>query len=274
MIGFPTNQYSPSQYEKALRDVGCPGEICLVELESGKFSGEIVFKLQTEEEKNAVLNMDLSNIAMNIARKEIGANVYYKCAKKTGKKEGDRNLFLRFKGMDWSVTEDDIHRFLPDVSIVELIMTKTPTGRPTGEAYLMLETEADTELAKKQNRKYLGRRFVVIEEVFEEQFNMAKSETGFQPKPIAHNPNDYIPKKLRLKNLTQDTTAEDIKAFFQNKGAIDVEVEEFIESAESGSQKIAVILMNSDEDVNVALSMHNSVLNKNKINLEKIRKTG
>ena len=27
-------------------------------------------------------------------------------------------------------------------------MTKTPTGRPTGEAYLQLETEADTQLAK------------------------------------------------------------------------------------------------------------------------------
>merc|ERR1719474_2223949 len=114
--------------------------------------------------------------------------------------------------MEWSSTEDDVRKFLEDVSIVELIMTKTPTGRPTGEAFLMLQTEADTQLAKRHNRKYLGRRFVVIEEVFEEQYNLAKQDIDLQvaSKASLHNPADYVPGKVLVANLPAGTTEDDI----------------------------------------------------------------
>ena len=76
--------------------------------------------------------MNLSGISDNISIKEIGAGHYFKIARKTCKDSQGRNLFIRLKGMEWTSTEDDVRKFLEGVSIVELIMTKTPTGRPTG----------------------------------------------------------------------------------------------------------------------------------------------
>merc|ERR1719300_164843 len=92
--------------------------------------------------------------------------------------EGD--LFIRIKGLELTSTEDDVRRFLADVSIVELIMARSDRGKPTGEAFLMLQTEADTEAAMKYDMEYFGSRIVVIEEVFEEQFNLVKQMDEIQ----------------------------------------------------------------------------------------------
>merc|ERR1719282_1888230 len=62
LIGFPTNQGQAAEYEQALKNAGCPGEICMVD---------------TEAEKNAILNMNLSGISDNISIKEIGAGHYF-----------------------------------------------------------------------------------------------------------------------------------------------------------------------------------------------------
>jgi len=274
MIGFPTNQRSAEEYLQALRSAGCPGDICMGETEAGKFSGEVVIKVDTEAEKNTILNLNLSGISDNIAIKEIGAGAYFKIAKKTSKDSQGRNLFIRLKGMEWTATEEDVRKFLADVSIVELIMTKTSTGRPTGEAFLMLQTEADTELAKRYNRQYLGRRFVVIEEVFEEQYNLAKQDIDLQvaSKAIPHNPADFVPGKVMLANVPAGTTEDDIKRFFVEKG--DCQVEKVEEINETGKRATAVVLMKSEKDVILALTCHNSTLNGMKVRIDKIRKSG
>ena len=90
------------------------------------------------------------------------------------------DLFIRIKGLDLTSTEDDVRSFLADVSIVELIMSRSDRGKPTGEAFLMLQTEADTEAAMKYDMEYFGSRIVVIEEVFEEQFNLVKQMDEIQ----------------------------------------------------------------------------------------------
>jgi len=273
MIGFPTDQRSAEEYFQALRSAGCPGDICMGETEAGKFSGEVVIKVDTEAEKNTILNLNLSGISDNIAIKEIGAGAYFKIAKKTSKDSQGRNLFIRLKGMEWTATEEDVRKFLADVSIVELIMTKTSTGRPTGEAFLMLKTEADTELAKRYNRQYLGRRFVVIEEVFEEQYNLAKQDIDLQvaSKAIPHNPADFVPGKVMLANVPAGTTEDDIKRFFVEKG--DCQVEKVEEINETGKRATAVVLMKSEKDVILALTCHNSTLNGMKVRIDKIRKS-
>ena len=50
--------------------------------------------------------------------------------------------------MEWATTETDVRKFLHDVDIVNVIMVNNSTGRPTGEAYLKLKSEDDTEQAK------------------------------------------------------------------------------------------------------------------------------
>ena len=173
LTGFPPTMQS-SQISALLTNAGCPGEVCLVETEAGKLTGEAVIRLATAGERDCVLAYDYSKLfGVNIASKETNSNIFYKYAKKVAKEESGKNLYIRLKGMEWQKTEQDVREFLADADVEQIIMTKTPTGRATGEAYVKLKTEADTEIAKKKNRQYLGRRFVVIEEVYEEQFKIA-----------------------------------------------------------------------------------------------------
>merc|ERR1712058_122459 len=95
-------------------------------------------------------------------------------AKKTYSHSQEKNLFIHIKGLDLTSSEDDVRRFLADVSIVEFLMITVCRKRPTGAVYLKLQTELDTELAKRYNKMYLGRHIVFIEVVFEEHYNLAK----------------------------------------------------------------------------------------------------
>jgi len=175
MVGFKPQVY---EAETALKSAACPGKINLVENEAGKFTGEVIIKVNSEEDKNYILNIDFPDEYGHISMKEVGLDAYYKLVKKTESEAAGRNVYIRLKGMEWTATEEDVRKFLISCSIDEILMTKTPTGRPTGEAYLQLQTEADTQLAMKQNRQYLGRRFVIIEEVFEDQYLGVRREMG------------------------------------------------------------------------------------------------
>ena len=85
--------------------------------------------------------------------------------------------------MEWTTSEDQVRNFLKDCEIDEMIMTKTPTGRPTGEAFIKMKTEDDSIRAKALDNERLGSRFVVVDEIFEEQFNKANCPTAVEPKP-------------------------------------------------------------------------------------------
>ena len=143
MVGFKPQA---NEAETALKN--CPGKINLVENEAGKFTGEVIIKVNSEEDKRDILNLTFPGEYGNISMREVGLDIYYKLVKKTENEASGRNVYIRIKGMEWSATEEDLRKFLSSCSIVEILMTKTPTGRPTGEAYLQLETEADTQLAK------------------------------------------------------------------------------------------------------------------------------
>ena len=64
----------------------------------------------------------------------------------------------------------------------------------------------------------------MIEEVFEEQFNMVDSE-GMEPAPkrMALQRFDWMEGRIQLKNLPSDANSEQIKNFLISKGECDVE---------------------------------------------------
>jgi len=271
LTGLPT-ACSGSAILNALKEAGCPGYICTAETESGKLSGEVVIKLTNEDDKNNVLNYDYKSLFnVDVFSKEVSASIFFKFARKTTKEPGSRNLYVRLKGMEWQTSEDQVRSFLSDCEIVKLIMTKTPTGRPTGEAFIELKTEADTELAKKHNKQYIGRRFVVVEEVFEEQFNMVDDE-GMEPAPkrMMQQVFDWVEERLLLKNLPRDVTEEGIKNFFTNKGDCDIDG---VETLDENSRTAVVICRGGEENIFRGLSCNNSTMNGNIITVERIRKS-
>ena len=85
-------------------------------------------------------------------------------------KENEGPGYIKMSGMVWSANEDDITAFLLDCNVKEVILLKTETGRPAGDAVVELATLADVERAKKHNRKYIRERFVAIDQINADTF--------------------------------------------------------------------------------------------------------
>ena len=178
-------KYPGSHIYHALADAGCPGYISTVDDEAGKYSGAVIVKLDNEEDKTNVLNYDYKSLFhVKVRTEEVEEAIFFKFATKFEKNEKGNNVFIRLKGMEWETSENQIRKFLEDCDIVQIVMTKTPTGRPTGEAYIKLKTEDDVTRAKAHDNEYLGRRFVVVDEIFEEQFNLVLHPTAVEPVPV------------------------------------------------------------------------------------------
>ena len=78
---------------------------------------------------------------------------------------GDISSYLvKLSGLEWSATERDVGNFLGDCGVRKIVMVKS-SGRPSGDAVVKLETEEDVRKAVRHNRQYLGKRFVVVEEL-------------------------------------------------------------------------------------------------------------
>lgn len=75
---------------------------------------------------------------------------------------------VKLRGIPWSATKDDVADFLDRVNILGghrgIIITTDDRGRPSGDAYVEVETSDDVDLAMKMNRRDMGSRYV---EVFE-----------------------------------------------------------------------------------------------------------
>ena len=268
LTGFPLT-VKADHLMSLFSSAGCPGEVCLVETEAGKLTGEAVIRVNSVQERDCVLNYDYSQLfGVNILSKETNSNMFFKFAKKSAREPAGKNLYIRLKGMEWQRTEDDVRGFLSDADVEKVIMTKTSTGRSTGEAFVKLRTEADTEIAKKKNRQYLGRRFVIIEEVYEEQFNIA--EGGIEPSParVLGRHISYENDKIMLKNLPNDATEEGIINFLKTKGECNVESVKGLDHA----KHLATVVCSSEKDVTRGLTCNNSTYNKNPIIVEKIPK--
>jgi len=86
-------------------------------------------------------------------------------------KESSDPGYIKMSGMVWSANDDDITEFLYDCNIKKILLLKTETGRPSGDAVVELATLADVERAKKHNRKYIRERFVAIDQITADTFN-------------------------------------------------------------------------------------------------------
>jgi len=151
------------------------GDVFIVTNEAGKRNGDAVARLLSRNDVEKAIEKKRNKFQdtfIGIEKSDI--DTYYRHVKKKAKHENEENIFIRLRGLVWNAAEDDIRTFLHESKIKDVILTTNAKGKPSGEALVHLETEADTEKAMAHNKEFLQKRYVIIEEIYESQYMRAK----------------------------------------------------------------------------------------------------
>ncbi|XP_020383569.1 heterogeneous nuclear ribonucleoprotein H3-like isoform X3 [Rhincodon typus] len=124
----------------------------------------------------------------------------------------DEDFVVRVRGLPWSCTADEVLRFFSDCKILNgtagIHFTYLREGRPSGEAFVQLESEEDVKRALAKDRESMGHRYI---EVFETK----ASEMDWALKHA--NPNQTESTSdgtVRLRGLPFGCSKEEILQFF------------------------------------------------------------
>lgn len=79
----------------------------------------------------------------------------------------DQSFIIKLRGLPWTVTTEDIRKFLDGVNVseedgggVHLITYSRNSTRPNGEAFVVCATEDDYKKAFYYNKKNMGHRYI------------------------------------------------------------------------------------------------------------------
>uniref|UniRef100_A0A2R9C3X8 RRM domain-containing protein n=1 Tax=Pan paniscus TaxID=9597 RepID=A0A2R9C3X8_PANPA len=146
--------------------------------------------------------------------------------------EGREGFVVKVRGLPWSCSADEVMRFFSDCKIqngtsgIRFIYTRE--GRPSGEAFVELESEEEVKLALKKDRETMGHRYVEVFKSNSVEMDWVLKHTGPNSPDTA---NDGF---VRLRGLPFGCSKEEIVQFFS--GLEIVTGEAFVQFA---SQEIA-----------------------------------
>jgi len=184
------------------------GDVFIVTNEAGKRNGDAVARvlsINDVEKATEKARTKFQEIFIGVEKCDI--DTYYRHVKKGAKHENEENIFIRLRGLVWTAAEDDIRTFLHDSKIEDVILTTNAKGKPSGEALVHLETEADTEKAMAHNKEFLQKRYVIIEEIYESQYMRAKQRVSGKSIPVRQTAGEvseqkdevvHVAKKVKL----------------------------------------------------------------------------
>uniref|UniRef100_A0A8C4NK57 RRM domain-containing protein n=1 Tax=Eptatretus burgeri TaxID=7764 RepID=A0A8C4NK57_EPTBU len=119
--------------------------------------------------------------------------------------------FVRLRGLPWSCSADDVIKFLAGCNVSKgagSVSFTTRDGRPTGEAFVELESEEDVQRAMEKDRKTMGHRYIEVFQAKESELHWAMSQAGFS---VPDSGGDGC---VRLRGLPFSCSKEEIAQFF------------------------------------------------------------
>ncbi|XP_045211542.1 heterogeneous nuclear ribonucleoprotein H3-like isoform X1 [Mercenaria mercenaria] len=122
----------------------------------------------------------------------------------------DDGFVCRLRGLPWSATADDVTEFFGEnVRIVPngVHFTFSREGRPSGEAFIELESEEDVEAALTRHKDHMGQRYIEV-------FRSKQSEMEWVVKRSSRNQPQSGEAVLRLRGLPFGCSKEEIAQFF------------------------------------------------------------
>ncbi|XP_062309135.1 heterogeneous nuclear ribonucleoprotein H1, like isoform X2 [Osmerus eperlanus] len=119
---------------------------------------------------------------------------------------------VRVRGLPWSCAVDEVSRFFSDCKVANngtsIHFTYTREGRPSGEAFVELETEEDLKIAVKKDRETLGHRYVEVFKSNNVEMDWVMKHTG------PNCPETEGDGLVRLRGLPFGCSKEEIVQFF------------------------------------------------------------
>jgi len=132
----------------------------------------------------------------------------------------DANHFvIRCRGLPWSTTKDEVVNFFSDCTFKDgnesVHLTLTREGRPSGEAYIEVSTEEDSDKALEKDKAHMGKRYI---EVFKSKFSEMEwvvKRSGKGEEGGEKGGSLFEDSVVRLRGLPFDSTKVDIEKFFE-----------------------------------------------------------
>uniref|UniRef100_A0A8C8SLB2 RRM domain-containing protein n=1 Tax=Pelusios castaneus TaxID=367368 RepID=A0A8C8SLB2_9SAUR len=126
--------------------------------------------------------------------------------------EGGEGFVVKVRGLPWSCSAEEVQRFFSECKILNeaagIRFIYTREGRPSGEAFVELETEDDVKLALKKDRETMGHRYVEVFKSNNVEMDWVLKHTGPNSPDTA---NDGF---VRLRGLPFGCSKEEIVQFF------------------------------------------------------------
>lgn len=129
---------------------------------------------------------------------------------------------VRLRGLPFGVTERDIVLFLGCEPVDILPVTRN--SRPTGEAFVVLRSLPDMDMALRKNKAYMGTRYIEVFEARKLEYYravaLAMGDGYDQPRERSRSRSPHrafaSTNVLKLRGLPFSATADDVVAFFDD----------------------------------------------------------
>lgn len=135
-----------------------------------------------------------------------------------GRADGDYRGVVRMRGLPWSANEGDIRAFFDGLAIEKggIHITLNREGRPSGEAYVVFETEGDAKKALKRDKEKIGERWIDIFEATKgEVYSITGGPSLADQSGVSFDTTDSAyTGVVRMRGLPFEATKAQIRNFF------------------------------------------------------------
>ncbi|KAG7273462.1 hypothetical protein CRUP_032710 [Coryphaenoides rupestris] len=135
-----------------------------------------------------------------------------------GEAMADEGYVIRIRGLPWSCSVEEVSRFFSDCKVANggssVHFTFTREGRPSGEAFVEMESDEDLKIAVKKDRETLGHRYVEVFKSNSVEMEWVLKHTGPGCAPPEEEVGGDGDGLVRLRGLPFGCSKEEILQFF------------------------------------------------------------
>ncbi|KAI5749375.1 hypothetical protein M8J76_006849 [Diaphorina citri] len=121
---------------------------------------------------------------------------------------------MNLRGLPFSATEDDILKFFDGINVksgragIHILLSRE--GRPSGEAFVEVESEDDCTAAEKKDRQHIGERYIEVRRAKRSEMDWALKRQGAV---LSGSAVDQC--CMRLQGLPYECKKEDVEKFLE-----------------------------------------------------------